>query len=225
LLVGSGGGQPFRAHCDQEFGEGGWTLLLKADGEEETFRYGAALWTNEATLNEADVGIDRIEHKSAAFHRVVGERLRVVMREGEADPMEVDFWMPRTTLSGLIEGDVYTQIPGPEGTLDDWRAVMDNPNVYTFHWPEGAAERCAQFGINAWDLLRIGAHSKRYMPHPGGCNGGLGNWIGVGHTWTDERLTDQGVLLQMPSVGNGYKNANDGRVEVTRATFAYVYVR
>ena len=213
--------------------------MLKADGEQETFRYGSSLWTTEELLNELELDIDATEHKGAAFHRVVGSRLRVVMREceracpqgcdegtvccvdeaqcvdGGAEPMGVEFETPRSSLGHLIADEVYTEIPGDEGSVDEWRALMVNPDTLTFHWPDGA-ERCLRYGLNAWGKLRIGAHGRRYTPNDNTCHVGLGNWIGVGSAWDHET---------MPSVGNGYKHHSDGRVVTTRPAFAYVYVR
>ena len=61
---------------------GGWTLVIKADGNSGVFAYSASLWSNTSVYGVNNVGFDTNQHKSAAYHRLGFTQLRLGMKEG-----------------------------------------------------------------------------------------------------------------------------------------------
>lgn len=56
-----------QVYCNMSQQGWGWTLLIKADGNNTTFQYDSNLWTNSNTLNSWDLSIDKNEFKSELF--------------------------------------------------------------------------------------------------------------------------------------------------------------
>lgn len=54
-------------YCNMQIEWGGWTLALKADGNETTFEYDSPYWENTTTYNPADYKYDDKEFKWAHF--------------------------------------------------------------------------------------------------------------------------------------------------------------
>jgi hypothetical protein len=80
---GDGGLGPFANYCDMT--DGGWTLILKADGA-ETLYYFSPYWTDTALLNEKDTTTTKGNAKYASFlHCKV------------------------TTMKGCLDGHCYTK--------------------------------------------------------------------------------------------------------------------
>lgn len=67
---------------DVNDGGGGWTLVLKARGDQNTWRYASTLWTTNTTLNENIVNdnFDSTECKYRSFNSVSYNRLRIRMQ-------------------------------------------------------------------------------------------------------------------------------------------------
>jgi hypothetical protein len=57
-----------KVYCDMSTDWGGWTLVLKADGNKTTFNYESDYWTKTDTLNESDFKYDTTEFKSPLFN-------------------------------------------------------------------------------------------------------------------------------------------------------------
>ena len=71
----AGGGATYQAYCDQVNQGGGWTLVLKADGTRDTFRYAAPVWTDGQLLRPDAPGHDLVEAKLASYDEPADELL------------------------------------------------------------------------------------------------------------------------------------------------------
>jgi cysteine-rich repeat protein len=67
---GVGPNPPFAAFCDMDFDGGGWTLVLKADGNKTTFLYDNAIWLNNATYQPQFPSLDRNEAKLESWNQI-----------------------------------------------------------------------------------------------------------------------------------------------------------
>ena len=72
---GDGGADPFLAWCEMIADGGGWTLVLKADGETVLW-WGAGYWSDTALLNEDDLNVDAGNAKFEAFLKVKVTEMR-----------------------------------------------------------------------------------------------------------------------------------------------------
>ncbi len=68
-------GDYYKAYCDME--GGGWTLLVKADGNQSTFRYDNSNWTDTNEYQKSETNLDHTEHKSKAFAYVPYTKIKL----------------------------------------------------------------------------------------------------------------------------------------------------
>lgn len=97
---GPGGTPAYDARCDHGLFGGGWTLVLKADGESATFDYQSALWTDSSLLNAFDLDPARTQDaKLRPFVDVAVDEVLVRMSPAPGAPQWRDLRMPITTTS------------------------------------------------------------------------------------------------------------------------------
>ncbi len=68
-------GDYYKAYCDME--GGGWTLLVKADGDQGTFRYDNTNWTDTNEYQASETNLNHTEHKSKAFAYVPFKQIKL----------------------------------------------------------------------------------------------------------------------------------------------------
>jgi len=79
---GAGGTPKFRCWCDMKRDGGGWTLLMKTDGNSTVFNYDAAWWTNSNAYHPEDASFATKEAKLASFWTLPFKELRLGMVAG-----------------------------------------------------------------------------------------------------------------------------------------------
>ena len=183
-IDGDGGTNSFQAYCDMD---GGWTLVLKAEGSAILW-YGAAYWTNDVLLNEDDLTTDSGNAKYAAFlHLKVSE------------------------LRGCLDGHCFTKTSN--GTAVSKALFAGGNSVVSGHPGFGSSAKwstqpnCKHFGINTpynYQQSRFGYTANQ----EGNCSSN-DTAIGLG-------LGPQGTTGESSKRGAGYlclsSNCNKGNV-------------
>ncbi|MFV8752172.1 fibrinogen-like YCDxxxxGGGW domain-containing protein [Nannocystaceae bacterium ST9] len=72
-------GTGYAAYCDMTTAGGGWTLVLKSDGNADTFRYASAQWGSPDPFQPEFADLDRREAKLASYASVPFDALRIGM--------------------------------------------------------------------------------------------------------------------------------------------------
>lgn len=58
---------PYPVYCDMKTDGGGWTLLMKSDGNTSTFKYESSYWTDNTTINEDMTGFNISNNGDAKY--------------------------------------------------------------------------------------------------------------------------------------------------------------
>lgn len=58
---------------------GGWTLVMKVNGNQQTFKYESALWSNNETINTDSLNLDATESKLAVYWSLSFTEIRLGM--------------------------------------------------------------------------------------------------------------------------------------------------
>lgn len=125
---GPGPARGFDAYCelDPSADGGGWTLLLKVDGNRTTFVYDSPFWTNAATVGEGAPALDATEAKLAGFATMPVVDIRVGMRDAG-----VTRWiagpLAAPSLAELFAGPFRPTTFGRNG----WSSLVALPSIQT----------------------------------------------------------------------------------------------
>jgi hypothetical protein len=212
---GPGGADPFLAYCEMVADGGGWTLVLKADGNKPTWHFSGELWTNTGLLNPDKPGLDQTEAKLAGFNSMPFTELRLGMIDGGETR-----WIT-VKASGTSLHDVFKTVPAGERAKDEstivktgegraeWFKLLAAPSLQ---------EHCDREGLNNDDghgsRVRIGIIANNEQ----GC-GDTDSWIGFGgaEDWCAVKIN--------ATVGNGHCRYWQDKTLTDHATFGYVMIR
>ena len=140
----------FRAYCDLEADDGPWTLLLKIDGSETTFKYDEPIWIDESTLAEDNVSPGTGEMKNSGYSTLAFTDIRVGLRvdaeaeEGDGETRYLTIELAAPSLRQLmVRGDEHETTLG----RDTWRSLIPLTSLQP---------NCNAEGVNIRHKLRFG---------------------------------------------------------------------
>jgi hypothetical protein len=210
---GAGGVAPFATYCEMQADGGGWTLVLKADGNQSTFRYDAVEWTNASVVNPTATALDRVEAKLASFSTVPFTAMRLGMVEGAASVRYITIPLSASSLLALVgTTNTFTATGVAKST---WASLMLSPSLQA---------NCNRQGVNVygpfgdpWPRVRIGflANEQNECSSPD-------SYIGIGISATLSSLSSLGGIA--PTVGNAACCSAANGDRATKA-FGYLFVR
>jgi len=145
---GEGPLPPYQAWCDMTTLGGGWTLVLKADGESSTFAYDAAEWTTATPFGETATDLALEEAKLRSFSEVpVAEVLVLTQNAAQVDgtPTVLELPLRARSLHAIFElGATIRTSLGRDG----WIATMPGGDLQ---------DECLQEGLNIHPSRRASA--------------------------------------------------------------------
>jgi len=107
---------------------GGWTLVLKVDGNAPTFAYDSALWTSREPLNADSADLSPTEAKLEGFASIPFSEVRIAMTDptdGATRSAILRTPLSATSLRDVFEGPPIATSLGAVG----WRSLVASPSV------------------------------------------------------------------------------------------------
>ncbi|XP_032242320.1 uncharacterized protein LOC116620734 [Nematostella vectensis] len=125
-------------------GSGGWTLVMKADGSNETFEYDSPLWSNKLEYNPKAglTGLDEHETKLSTYWSVPFEDICIGMKVGD-DLRWLNLHYPSESLYDVIADGTFKNLSMPKA---DWLGLIADSELQ---------KNCGRNGFNNMKV-RIG---------------------------------------------------------------------
>lgn len=154
-------------------GDGGWTLVMKLNGSQKTFKYHSKHWTSDLEYNEkAGTNMKEEETKLSSYWSTPFTRLCLGMRDAaEQDTNWISLEHAATSLRDVIDNGNYT---ATNLTITKWKSLLSHSQI---------DEQCTKQGFNT-DFSTVSFSGKArigIIGFPVRCNsGGASSRIGFG---------------------------------------------
>ncbi|XP_067034587.1 uncharacterized skeletal organic matrix protein 5-like isoform X2 [Acropora muricata] len=179
--------------CD----EGGWTLVMKIDGNKPTFMYSSKKWTQKQAYQQSSLlkGLDSTEMVSPAYWRSPLSKLCLGMRSNNQISWIMVPLIPAQSLRSLLASNKVTNTHVGQ---DKWKSLLSNSYL---------VNGCQREGLNVFinnQRVRIGMVAAKSCAQPGG------NMLGFGSTAS--------VVC-----GNYHSSSSHGNIR--RRAFGYILIQ
>jgi hypothetical protein len=138
----------YDTYCDQNTDDGGWTLAIKANGNDPLMNYEWGGWTDMSTLNSTSLDLSDTPAKLSAYNDVLFTEIRVGMREALGPTLTHIFSQPGLSLRTLA--NTATAF----GTRAEWLSVIDGGMIQQHCNSAGVSRIGGQFvaGVR-WGII------------------------------------------------------------------------
>ena len=206
-LTYNSNGDNYDAYCDMTNDGGGWTLVLKVDGNNNTFIYADSIWKNSVPYNETSADLTKNEHKNPAFSYIPFSQIKLVFNTptSSTEDRNLILYVTSTDMMTLMNSGYTSTSAG----MSAWRNLISTTSsMQDYLYKEG---------INSVDIIsdtkiRIGVLATMNSFDPDSYS-----FIGVGGRET--------FATSLTLTGNfcAYFSCDNGDVQI--ASFAYVYIK
>ncbi|XP_028416386.1 uncharacterized skeletal organic matrix protein 5-like isoform X2 [Dendronephthya gigantea] len=151
--ISAGSNQVMNVYCQMSpvsgCSGGGWTMVMKIDGSQSTFRYSSSYWTNKTTFNDNDNGrnggFDNREFKGSTYWKTSFNEICVAMKYG-GQLRALSFSHPASSLHDLFADNNYRQT---NVGRSQWKQLIQGSSLQ---------RNCNREGFNV--NLRPGHHAR-----------------------------------------------------------------
>jgi hypothetical protein len=206
---------------------GGWTMVMKIDGDSPTMSYGANFWTQNNVLNDGSLNDNYDNAKFAAFNFVPFTDIRIKMRVDATDYSGGSVTERALIVNASGSSMLAVTSSGTYKAFDNDRTKND------WFWlagpKSGLQQYCNQQGFNIGPYTRIGFIANENSPND--CSSpdaliGIGNLFdSAGGNWrytAGNPVTWTHAILPSPECGCGSYSFRSDRRGLEGDTILYV---
>ncbi|XP_062500458.1 mannose-binding protein C-like [Corticium candelabrum] len=137
---------PYQAFCDANEG---WTLIMKIDGNQQTFTYRSKLWSNKETFQPTNLDLDDKEAKLASYWTLPFTELRLGMKVNGTIRWITLSYSASSLYSLIADGNYRSTSIGE----NKWRPLLPASSLQQF---------CNREGFNTRSTYNYRSHYIHY---------------------------------------------------------------
>ncbi|XP_028390758.1 uncharacterized skeletal organic matrix protein 5-like isoform X2 [Dendronephthya gigantea] len=133
-------GSSYRVYCHMEeiseCGTGGWTLVMKVDGEKDTFHYNSSYWADKKVFNEDDglEGMSEKETKLASYWNTPFTKICLGMKDKSDSVKWIVIKHKANSLFELIANGEFIETKVGE---NQWKSLITDSELQPYCNKEG----------------------------------------------------------------------------------------